>query len=600
MIKPTDSRVLAGNEFAHEAAWTQNEVKNVHFAYFFAFLLIGVLLIALGAHRYVVAYAGFLGFVAYRGVNHLVAALRTTRETVKHLAAISKFLEGDPDRDSFLDEVQTLRLGGDRSFVLEATWALQSGPVSGERARAVVANAFASPLAELRGTQFLRNSLVLGGLFGTVFFFAMNLKNFSGQGGSANLMKAIAPGLQGAMVSTLSGIVFSVILGWMASRLGQRLDRMMLSAETLVLGPVLGVIVAIPERREIRTEAELWNAVVAEVSETSRLTADLHRKMVNDARGYLAGLQKIEDQLLKLPAVQVPPQIAELGNVVGEFRVGMDALYETVRVLIPALHHLDGELGVQLLDRLAEISTRQGNDRESSDEALKVLSERLEATQSLVMQARDDVHQLDTALHPVVRVAEVMQKTAERMAESTAELTQTVAGQGTALTRVEATLQEESAVRRGALAVLEGAARQMSAAASDVNGAAAAVQRNGDSFVPAIETLAASTARIDASAARVEKIVPLLDGEAQALQGAARTLGEQAKKSTGVQKQVVEIRAAVERGIERVDQIAKWQEWFESTLLVRFLTLRWRARSSSLPLSAVAVSAPGGDRDPSR
>jgi len=284
--------------------------------------------------------AAVLYAVAFHGLHRLRRAMLVTSSALEDFEKVARRLNGDPrpNRQELVNWVKS-QIKPDDSNVPEALASFADSQQSGEGVKVVANSAFAQPSSELSFAQFYRTALVLGGLFGTVLFFAIEL------GGPALLqgdLPSLLPGLRGALASTLAGILGSVSIGFLSSSIEQVLERATWEAESLIGGPFLQTLAVASSDREILNEAQLWQSLLGEVRQLREDTNVSYAKLAIDVGSHTIALQALSTQLTELPAVQVPPQLARLQDVVADFKAGVELLDRSASTLVNAV----GAIGV--------------------------------------------------------------------------------------------------------------------------------------------------------------------------------------------------------------------------------------------------------------
>jgi hypothetical protein len=562
------------SEFGQAAAWAKRGVPYVHLAGVGTAVLLLVLLGFLQSNIGVWLYVALLTGLIWFGIVQISGAFRATWETTKHLDILSRLIDEEPERDAFLAEVRKLVSNKDLSNAPEALYGLRIGRISPERARVVATSAFSFPLRRIKGIGYIRTALVLLGLFGTVLFFALELRdNFlTGE------LEGLFSGLRGAMACTLTGITGSLLVGGLAAWLDGRLDGMLLDVEALVSGPVAAIIDSAPERRDLRSEADLWDAVLDQVTAHTTASTRILEKMGSDARVYARTLQEVEQRLTHLPQVEVPVQIAELGHVVAEFREGMVALHETVKILIPALHHLDGDVPARILERLDTITEGQQASGAAMAQSLDSLERRVIAASTSMGEARQEINGLGDRLGKEVGAigtyATQLTAAVSSMENARGEVAKVAGKQTRQLDRIEAAVAAGAAERTETLQVVEDAGRSMketSIALTDVLGGLRIV---GESLPTSANTLSEAASHVAEAAVR-------LDTVGQDIGAAAERIGDPSSELGALRKMI-------DWRFRRLDPLVRWcQDARQAPLIRLLLGLRWPSRrgAANTPLA---------------
>jgi hypothetical protein len=333
-------------------------------------IVLFLLVIGLGSPLYVVAWVAAVYAFTFFGTHRLRRALVVTKTALDHFMKFAEFLSQPHDRRSFQEFVSKHIDPDDDSNVPESISTLCTGQISGENIRAASNRAFAIPASELAVAQYRRTALILSGLFGTVLFFAIEL------GGSQFLsgdLSVLLPGLRGALASTLTGILGSLTLGFIASSIDRTIEQAVWESEAFLGGPVATTLAMTGTETPIVNETELWAALRKEVAQLREETVLAYSKLANDANTYGKSLEVVSQQIAQVPAVHVPPQLARLDDVVSRFAHGVEVLDKTASGLIEAV----GSLGVfapaktlQQLDQLTSIVRQNGNRASTEAESI--------------------------------------------------------------------------------------------------------------------------------------------------------------------------------------------------------------------------------------
>lgn len=338
-----------------------------------------------------------LALLGYPGVRALLDANQMTLETGQHLAAIAGFLEDKPPRGEFLDFLQaTGGLKKEDQSSADARhsapglfWTLRHGRFSADRAHSVATMTFAEPQGRLRSIHFFRSALVLGGLFGTVLFFAWELKG-SGFGDLLWIEQLLLPSLRGAMACTLTGIATSVGLGHVARPLAEHITRLSLETERLLQGRVADALALEPEQSDLASEAELWSAVREEIRRLREDTATHVTRMADDSLGYAKALKEVADRLASLPSLELPEQLNDLGDVVDRFSVTAKTFRDGAEVMSVAAKSLGTVVPKKVLEELA--SLEKGGDE--LKKSVRGVADAQEKTQEKLLAIESEIDQL--------------------------------------------------------------------------------------------------------------------------------------------------------------------------------------------------------------
>lgn len=348
----TQDRSAHYRQFFADQAATVAALQRLSLFYTAAF--VALLVALLGALQSPLLVWGYvivaIGFLFGRGILGLKKSATIASESTAHLEIIAGVIKDDPGREAIRAKLDELATPDDNSNVPEAlSGFLEGSASSSETVRAVANSAFGHALSKVEFAVFMRTALVLAGLFGTVLFFAFELTRPALLSGD---LAVLMPGLRGALASTLSGILGSVMVGWFASRVDALLDSLILETEAFVGGPFLVASSDPLTRPEIHSETELWEALRQEVAlMADRSTKSLDR-MADDVHAHAASLQAFSDQVANLPELRVPPELSKLEDVVAQFQHSTELLNKTVAPLVEAVGSLGIFAPAQMLEKI--------------------------------------------------------------------------------------------------------------------------------------------------------------------------------------------------------------------------------------------------------
>jgi hypothetical protein len=309
------------------------ELQRQRIASSYSFVVIlGTLLAFLESPPSVWIGVAILYTASYIGMRGVRAALNSTTSALKDLSELASFVKEARTRED-VARWALAHVKADDSNVPEAVRDLCSIQGSASTTRVAANAAFTQPASQLSRTHFLRTALVLGGLFGTVFFFAVELGNDALLTGS---LKTLLPGLKGALACTLTGILGSLSLGYFASEIDGLIERSIWETEAFLGGPIAAILQTTPEVEAVN-EVQLWSLLLNEVKKLRTDTTESYAKLATDAASYAVALQNVSSQLTELPAIQVPAQLANLQTVVQEFNGGVGVLDKAVTSLVNAV-----------------------------------------------------------------------------------------------------------------------------------------------------------------------------------------------------------------------------------------------------------------------
>jgi hypothetical protein len=367
-----------------------------------------LLLVVLASPWFVWLYVVLLFSVTYYGAHRLSFAIGVTKAAEEHLLEFAKFLRDPRSRDEFVQLVQSKISPEDDSNVPEALWSYCTGRQSGESGRVVAHSAFVRATAELNLAHFLRTTLVLGGLFGTVLFFATELGGRELLGGD---LSALLPGLRGALASTLTGILGSIALGITGNNIDRVVEEAVWETESFISGPVSQVLAGQNASAPIQDEADLWTALRQEVALLRKDTVESYKKLADDAAAYAKALETVSQNLADLPAVQVPVQLANLQDVVARFGSSTDSLDRTVKTLVDSVATVGLIVPAQILNDLAHLRSAAGENHDTT------MAE-FDATTVRLATLRDSLQTVESR----VSVVERAMSTSQQITDATAEL----------------------------------------------------------------------------------------------------------------------------------------------------------------------------------
>jgi hypothetical protein len=462
--------------------------------------------------------AGVIGSLFVLGIVRLRRSATIAAESTAHLLTIADFLANDPGRDSVRNRLQELATPDDNSNVPEALSGLLEGtPSSSQTARAVAHSAFGHALSAVGFASFMRTALVLAGLFGTVLFFAFELTRPELLSGD---LRTLMPGLQGALASTLSGIFGSVTVGWFANRVDALLDGLTLETEAFIGGPFLAAAADRRVHRELQSETELWEALRQEVASMVDRSVSSIDRMADDTHAYAASLQEFSSQIANLPQLRVPPELAQLENVVAQFSESAAMLNATVTPLLETVATLGVFAPAKMLEQLDGLVASSSRSQDST----RLLLERIEAN---AIESRDGI-----------------------------------IGAGASLDAIPGILRSEISAVKGAVTGL--------ATEEQVGRIQASISELGDNLVQV-------PAEIGASAARISEATRSLESVASSLEGGSQSLKDQVNALNVLTEQISAARQSMAQAVARLRDVQNWHRRADQAPLMKFLLLPlWR------------------------
>ena len=368
--------------------------------------------------------------LGFWGVRRLRSAAQVVGVACEHLRDVAKRSQGDATRETLLALLEDQVRPDDDSHVPEALMGLAVHPSSGG-ARAASHAAFARPSAELATASFVRTALVLGGLFGTVLFFAVELAGDAAQAGD---LKPVLDGLRGALASTLTGILGSLVIGLFLSRLDRIVDETIWETEAFLNGPFSKAI-ARGESESIKTEPELWEGLREAVADLAHKTGETYDSLAGEVAAYSAGLGALGDRMANLPALKFPPQLSKLDTTVERFARGVESLGASSEALIAAVGTLGLFAPAKTLDELRRIAEASELQYKESASRLAEVARELGIATERIRDLTMAISQVPANLGERMDILEVAtRQTASLVDEATSALR---AGQQTALERME-------------------------------------------------------------------------------------------------------------------------------------------------------------------
>lgn len=309
-------------------------------------VLIGLLVMLHSLIQVMIAVA-ILYFLTYYGLNAVQTALRYAEEALTDLSKLASFVRETRSKSEVAKWAED-HVKADDSNVPEAIRDLCNHQVDAGSMRVSANAAFTQPSSQLTRIYFLRTALVLGGLFGTVLFFAFSL---GGQEIVNGDLGTLLPQLRGALASTLTGILGSVLLGHFGSEIDGLIERSTWETEAFLTGSIAPILQEVPELSAVN-EVQLWSLLLNEVRQLRIDTTESYAKLGNDATIYGVALQAVSDQLANLPAIQVPAQLANLQDVVDQFHGGLTILDRAVTSLIAGVSAVGLYFPAKTVERL--------------------------------------------------------------------------------------------------------------------------------------------------------------------------------------------------------------------------------------------------------
>lgn len=463
-----------------------------------------------------------------------------------------------------LEEVR-LKFGAlpnDECNVPEAILSLTSGNRSGESIRSAANAAFVQPISKLALVHYLRSLLILGGLFGTVFFFAIEL----GRGGilQGNLSELL-PGLRGALASTLTGILGSIALGLLVSETDQLVEESVWETEGLFGGPLSTALSKSTEDPKILNETMLWQSLVEQVRALRSDTVESYSRLANDVNAYALALREVSAQLNSLPQVQVPPQLARLQDVVSEFARGTEVLNSAAVTLVDAVGKVGLVVPTRMIESLAELRNDMASTR--SEVRSNVTDLKMELLQSSAELAQS-----------VTRSIATMELAIE------GAKSQQLAVIGAEAERVHARLEIVGVDVQAVKAELSASSKNAGSSVVTPSGLPSS-DENSNGLSSLRSDLAAVRTLVEELPARIPEALGNIDSasslriEFESIHGIESLVREQDSRLWVLATDLGEMKQSLARAasrLGRVEQMATWLERANRAPLMRLLTLPWR------------------------
>jgi hypothetical protein len=335
-------------------------------------------------------------------------------------------------------------------------------------------------------------------------------------------------------------------------------------------------------------------------------------KLAGDANTYGKALEAVSQQIAQLPAVQVPPQLARLDEVVSRFAHGTEVLDKTATGLIEAVGTLGVFAPAKMLRQLDDLTSDQKNHADQLQRELTRIQDGVAGVQQSVGElAREVGRQFPMVLHEMKNLGTEtgdVRVSVDLLARGVAGVQASVAEAGGDLSVLSRDLRAVpgdlvtigQAVRR--IDANLGAVRPKPAAEDNVDGTPETplptetkpLGQTSDDLTPSLTglldlagsisrdvrelkvttetiptTLAQTTDEVQLAAKRVDALYSLLRDPERGLQASFEKISADVHQ-VAEQSQGVGQLAARLRGIERV---LKWHERAARAPLMRFLLL---------------------------
>lgn len=482
----------------------------------------------------------WLGFSGALGFQRLRTAVHVTGEAAGHLEEIAGVVEDEPSRDKLRRYVEQMGTPQDRSNAPEAILHFVEGDRVGAEPENVARSAFSHARDALEHAGLLRNVLILGGLFGTVLFFALELNAPQVAGGD---ISELLPGLKGALASTLAGIASSVCLGFYGSEIDEKLDGLVRETEAFLGGPVARAARRRPERGEIEDETELWESLRSEVHEMTVETRDAYAGLAEDVRAHTDVLRDLGERLAEAPPIQVPEELQNLEASVEEFSGSARLLGELVPPLLETVAAMEVFAPAKLVQGIEEMQERL-------DELEAGLEDDLARTRDVAQEAA-----------AVTRTAaRSMEDVPDRMDQGFAALEEDARSLADRIQRVGDAVDDERRARRKAYAEL----------GDQLERTAEEIQQLRERAVALPDELRETTDSLESTAGALEPLAARLEEIGASLEEGVRGNGRDG--ATSASGELPELVSEVRQLRRRVEQTGRWVDRARSAPLMKLLT----------------------------
>ncbi len=541
-----------GSFFEDETRWATQWGSRLRAGLAGMGVLLLVLLGWLRSEAGVWVYIGLLFAVALWGFAHLERARKSILLALGHLAGLEALVRSGASRDAVLAHLGRERYVAEGPEVPEALLALAEGPVSGDGIRVAAASAFSLPAKELNFSSFLRAAMVLGGLFGTVLFFALEL---AGMKSLATDPTQVISGLSGALVSTLTGIVGSLALGLATSFMDRHVEDLVRETEAFLGGPFSKALAAVPARRAVQSEAELWESLRTEVAQLTARSTEAFGRMGSDIHAHARALEALGEQLRNAPAIVVPPELANLGTVVGEFARGAELMDRTATLLVNTVATLGVFAPAQMLQEIGEMKESVAAHQREVETALATQTRSIDTGLGQVSSTLADA---GTGVAAASRTLETTATaTQARVGEVAGEVLRKM-GRTVDLASVQETASQTQRTVEGLREDLAETRRMLDGQQAQVSDTLAQFQNTAEALGGVTGTVSAAAETISAAAAAAEAQAPFVASVKDALDRQGRELGALAR---------------------RLGDVFRWHERAQRAPLMQMLTMPWRRSS---------------------
>ena len=281
-------------------------------------------------------------------------------EALSHLVEMST----RADIPAFVKEA---RDSDDESHVPESVGQLISSPRSVPAIQAVAEACFVYPGSRLELLGYFRTFLVLAGLFGTVLFFGLSIKEVSGPSGDID---GFLGGLAGALACTLMGIASSGIVGVMGGIFQKELDVAVIETEAFLGEVVCPALRLEGSETDPTDETELWESLRKEVESMAQRINNSFDKFTDSRVEHLQGLNEMVDTLNSLPQVKFPKDWEKLSHNLEVFSKSVAVVDKSVKALVEARATIEVLTPSVIARDLHEVQERITELSESGTEAL--------------------------------------------------------------------------------------------------------------------------------------------------------------------------------------------------------------------------------------
>lgn len=487
---------------------------------------------------YVVAVL-LLGLCGALGFRRLRRAVHVTEEATGHLEEIANVVEDEPPRDQLRRYVREMGTPQDRSNVPEAILHFVEGERVGAEPENVARSAFSHARDALEHAGLMRNVLILGGLFGTVLFFAHELNAPQVAGGD---ISELLPGLKGALASTLAGIASSVCLGFYGSQVDEQLDSLLRETDAFLGGPVARAARRRPQQVPIEDESELWEHLRSDVQEMTTETRDAYEGLTEEVRAHTDALQDLGERLENAPPVKVPEALQNL-------EVSVERFSGSARLL--------GELVPPLLETVAAMEVFAPAKLVQEVEGLRQRLEQLEEQMSgELSRTREEVSDTADATRSMARRVE---EVPDRMDRGFAALEEDARSLADRIDRVRRDIEDTGEERQKELRKLE----------NQIDRSLEEMRRVREEALSLPDEIRDALGRLESTTGKLEPLAGKLERAGNSL---AHRAGGDGSSPSPSDSDLPELVSEVRNLNRRVEEIGRWVDRARGAPLMKLLT----------------------------